>query len=182
MANDTSTDARILVVDDEPDFLDVLKDSLAPLGCKLDMAANGKLALPMILGRRPDAVLSDLRMPGMDGLTLLKTVRDQGLQVPFVFLTGFGDRDAVATALRLDAFDFLEKPFDEARLQSVMRLAVEYGALLRSLDQEVALLCEFNDVPSKVMPRIQDIQRQLLLMRKQRLAFSLVKDQTRKVV
>ena len=80
------------------------------------------------LAASPDLVISDLRMPGMDGLTLLKEIKARMLAVPVMLLTGHGDVDHAVSAIRAGAEDFLEKPYDSAHLLAVIRRALDARA------------------------------------------------------
>lgn len=121
----------LLIVDDEVEILEVLRDQLESPDLEVRTASNGQVALELAQKQSFDAILSDLSMPQMNGLELLKALRDEGNLVPFVILTAFGDKSLAIKALRLGAFDFLEKPIVEADLLEVIDRAVELGEYLR---------------------------------------------------
>src|SRR5690606_16298020 len=81
--------------------------------------------------------LTDVNMPKLSGLELLARARAAGLVTPFIFLTGYGDKEKAVKALRLGAMDFLEKPWDEDRLVAVVLDALEFGFAMRGLEAEV---------------------------------------------
>jgi two-component system response regulator FixJ len=78
-------------------------------------------------GQRFDCVVSDVRMPGMSGLDLVHHLKAQDIAVPIILITGHGDVDMAVAAIKVGAFDFIEKPFDEVRLLASIRHAVEKG-------------------------------------------------------
>jgi DNA-binding NtrC family response regulator len=127
---------RILVADDEAEVRGALAELLAGWGHAVDVAADGQEALKKATETRPDVVVSDLVMPRLDGIWLLRALRDELPEVPVVFLTGRASIDAAVEAIREGAYDFLEKPVDPARLRVTIDRALEKRATL----QEVAVL------------------------------------------
>lgn len=118
----------IYIVDDDLDHLAALSDLVEAAG--YEVRAFGSAGdLLSAMADQPGMVISDLRMPEMDGIGLLRTLREQGLAVPVVLLTGHGDVSHAVEAIRAGADDFLEKPYDSAHLLSVIR---------RTLDAEAA--------------------------------------------
>ena len=119
--------AMIHIVDDDADHLSALCDLVQTAGH--DVRAFGSArAMLAALAERPAMVISDLRMPEMDGLALLKTLRAQALSVPVVLLTGHGDLAHAVEAIRAGAEDFLEKPYDSAHLLAVIRRTLDAEA------------------------------------------------------
>jgi CheY-like chemotaxis protein len=114
---------RILVVDDDPALREILRDSLEGERYEVTEAADGNEALAGIYRQRPDLVVTDLKMPGLDGLELLRKLRGDlaTCQIPVIFLTAVEDLDAEAKALDLGADDYLSKPPERARLLSRIR-------------------------------------------------------------
>ncbi|MGW6377961.1 response regulator transcription factor [Rhodococcus sp. NPDC055112] len=127
----TRTEARVLVVDDEPTIVELLSVSLRFQGFEVETAATGPEALDRARGFRPDAVILDVMMPGMDGFGLLRRLRADGVDAPVLFLTA---RDAVedkVAGLTLGADDYVTKPFSleevVARLRVILRRAAGGG-------------------------------------------------------
>jgi DNA-binding NtrC family response regulator len=137
---------RLLIVDDEPEILSVLKDQLEEDGIQIQTASAGKQALELCERESFDAILSDLNMPQMDGLKFLKNLRDRGNQTPFVVLTGYGDKDKAVQALKLGAFDFLEKPWSSDQLEEVVGKALELGMHIRFWKNQADVQNELIDV------------------------------------
>ena len=130
-------DATLLVVDDDTELLDVLTDEVKLFVKTVHKAKNGKEALDVIQRGGIDAVLSDIRMPVMDGVALLGSLREQGIDTPFIVLTGHGDKPMVVECLRLGANDFLDKPWKHDLLENAVRRAISSGQKMRSLEDEI---------------------------------------------
>lgn len=119
------SDARILVVDDEPMLLAIFAKWLGAVGCgKVFTAPDGKAALALLERESIDLLLTDVRMPIMDGVTLVRCLGEMGRTVPsIVFVSGFGDVDRREMyALGVEAF--IAKPFDRGELLSALERAV----------------------------------------------------------
>ena len=104
-------DETILFVDDEKDICDVLSISLSDLGYKVYTAQNGKEALRIITEVSPSIVLTDIRMPEMDGIELLRWIKSQYPETEVVMVTGHGDMDLAIESLKHEATDFIETLF-----------------------------------------------------------------------
>lgn len=116
----------ILVVDDEPDTREAISDLLACEGYHVLPAAGGAEALDASTHGVPDLVISDLRMPGMDGIELLERFDFLYPQTPFLLLTAYGSCEAYRRAVGLGARDVLLKPFkNEELLRSVRHWLLE---------------------------------------------------------
>lgn len=102
---------RILVVDDHADIRRLVRDILSPLGYETEEAASGRTALRRLKERRYDAVLTDHRMPGMTGSELLDRMREEGLQVAALVMTGSVDEGLEAWLRRRPRVKLLAKPF-----------------------------------------------------------------------
>jgi len=131
MASSSSTPARVLVVDDDPQERRDLAKILTTLGYVPEMAGDGEEALEK-LGTLPvDAIVTDLMMPRMDGYTLLRTLLGRGDLTPTVVLTGLGSiREALAIVHDLHAFWFLEKPAQQAVLAPLLERAIRQKTLM----------------------------------------------------
>ncbi|WP_182358807.1 response regulator transcription factor [Tomitella gaofuii] len=120
-------EGRILVVDDEPGIRDLLSVSLKFQGFEVQTAADGAAGLDAARRMRPDAIILDVMMPGMDGVGMLRRLRADGIGSPVLFLTARGEVDDKVAALTLGADDYITKPFSLeeliARLRAVLRRA-----------------------------------------------------------
>ncbi|MFI1914342.1 response regulator transcription factor [Nocardia sp. NPDC020380] len=120
-------EARILVVDDEPMIVELLSVSLRYQGFEVAAASSGTEGLDKARTFRPDALIVDVMMPGMDGFGLLRRLRADGIDAPVLFLTARDDVDDKITGLTLGADDYVTKPFSleevVARLRVILRRA-----------------------------------------------------------
>jgi two-component system response regulator HydG len=126
------TKARILVVDDEPNARSGLEKLLRQDGYEVDVADDGAAALVIAGDRPPDLVVTDLKMPRMDGVELLKRLRAQDVDLPVIMVTAFGDVGSAVTAMRAGAEDYITKPVDFDALS----LSIERSLARRDLKVE----------------------------------------------
>ena len=124
--------ARILIVDDEPDALAFMQQLLEQKGYEVDLADGGEAALRLLAERAPALLITDLRMPHLDGITLLAKLRQEYRDLPSIVLTAAGDVSTAVRAMRAGAVDYLTKPVDVGALL----LAVERALQLRDLQTE----------------------------------------------
>lgn len=120
--------SRILVVDDERNIRRVLQALLQDEGYDVDSAQDGDEARSMLRRAqlRYDVVLTDLRMPGCDGMELLRWAQDTHPDTPIVMITAHGTVDIAVEAMRAGAFDFITKPFEEAELSAIVSKALAH--------------------------------------------------------
>src|ERR1700737_3783985 len=123
--------ARILIADDEANARDRLRTILREEGYETLEASDGEQALQLLPGFAPDIVLSDVRMPRMDGLTLLRRVRKQGSDTLFVMMTAFASVEMAVQAMRDGAENYLVKPLDVTAVLVFLDKALEKRKLLR---------------------------------------------------
>jgi two-component system response regulator GlrR len=114
----------ILVVDDEPDMLDNVARLLRRGAYRCVTATSGLQALATLAEERPDLILTDLRMPGMDGLALLRAAKRLAPATPVVIVTAFASDSAAREATEAGAAAFLAKPFSGAELLQTLRRAL----------------------------------------------------------
>ena len=123
------TEARILVVDDEASARSGLEKLLRQAGYAVDTAKDGTEALAIAAERPPEVVVTDLKMPEMDGMTLLGKLRESDRDLPVIVATAFGDVSSAVAAMRAGAADYLTKPIDFDALLVVIERARERRAL-----------------------------------------------------
>ena len=128
--------ARVLVVDDQPDTCQLLEAMLIPGGYVVRSARTGQDALAILAAEECDAVITDLRLRGMDGIELCERIHASRPDVPVVVMTGFGSLDVAVAAMRAGAYDFISKPIEPGSLELAVRRAIQHTALR----QEVARL------------------------------------------
>jgi two-component system response regulator FixJ len=116
---------HIAVIDDDEAVLDSLRLYFARQDVETSCFASSQDFLAATRsGQRFDCIVSDVRMPGMSGLDLVQHLKGAGLAAPVILITGHGDVDMAVAAIKVGAFDFIEKPFDEARLLASIRNAL----------------------------------------------------------
>jgi DNA-binding NtrC family response regulator len=121
---------QILVVDDDRSSVDVITEVLKREGHQLFVADGGQAAIQILERKRIDLVITDLQMPDMDGMSLLKHISNQHTHTQVIILTGFGTIDSAVEAMSAGAFNYLQKPIDLNVLRSTTAGALERRALL----------------------------------------------------
>lgn len=116
---------RILLVDDEQDIREVLNLSLSDLGYVVLEAQNGEEALEIFKAAQPPIVLTDIKMPGMDGIELLQRVKRENPETEVIMITGHGDMDLAIESLKHEATDFITKPINVSVLEIALQRAKE---------------------------------------------------------
>ena len=124
----------MLLVDDEAGIRKVLSISLADLGYTVHTAADAAGALAIIEDLRPAITLTDIKMPGMDGIALLKAIKARYPDTEVIMLTGHGDMDLAVESLKFQATDFITKPISDDALTIALQRAGERIALRRKLE------------------------------------------------
>ncbi|NUN47963.1 MAG: sigma-54-dependent Fis family transcriptional regulator [Candidatus Brocadiae bacterium] len=122
--------ARILIVDDEETIRRTVAQTLSAEKHECTGVGSGKEGLEALEGGGFDLVLLDLKMPGMDGRELLAAIRERGLEIPALMMSGHGTIEDAVEATRKGALDFIQKPFDRDRLLLAVRNAVSHGSLV----------------------------------------------------
>ncbi|MDA0708980.1 MAG: hybrid sensor histidine kinase/response regulator [bacterium] len=120
---------NVLLVDDEPQILQILAETLEVVGIQAHTCTHGADALEYLASHTVEVMVSDLRMPGMNGLELLQKARAIDTDLQMVILTGFGDFRSAVDALRTGAYDYLNKPINAERLIQTLRIGAEQRRL-----------------------------------------------------
>jgi len=121
---------RILVVDDDPLMLDFLKEALLRQGYKVDTAEDGEEALRKVEEEGYDLVITDVRMPGVDGMTVLESVKRDFADTEVVVITAYGTIRNAVEAMKMGAYDYLTKPFSVEEVEVVVQRALERKRLI----------------------------------------------------
>jgi two-component system, NtrC family, response regulator AtoC len=124
----------VLVADDDEAIRELLTDFLTESGYKVDQASDGRTVLKMLEKNNPDALLLDNRMPDMDGLTVLKQMRNEGLDgTPTIVMTAHGTSSIAIQSIQNGAYDYLTKPLDLDKLLVTLRRMLEHQRLTQQL-------------------------------------------------
>ncbi len=170
----TATDKTpILVVDDEPPIRRLLRTSLSTQGYQVLEAETGEQAIATIAKEKPEAVILDLGLPDLDGLDVIRRIRESGSRIPIIVLSSRGDERGKVEALDLGADDYLTKPFGMAELVARIRTALRHrvqqqgaepifkaGTLMVDLVRRVVTVAGEE---IKLSPKEYDILRLLVL-------------------
>ncbi len=153
------TEPRILVVDDEDHIRRVLSVLLSKQGYTVDQAAAGREALEAFKNNVYDAVLCDLRMPDLDGLEVLRRIKNQESEATVIIITAYASVDTALEAMKQGAYDYISKPFKEDEILHVLRKALERRAILdqnRRLKSEISEKFDFSNIigTSAAMERV----------------------------
>jgi two-component system response regulator HydG len=126
--------ARILVIDDDEAVRESIGRMLRGAGYVVQPASTGEEGLAIARRGGFDVILSDLRMPGLSGIDVLRTLREARVDAAFIVMTGFGTIDSAVEAMKLGAVDFMQKPFFRDELLMRVRAAVDLRQLARQVD------------------------------------------------
>jgi two-component system response regulator HydG len=126
--------ARILLIDDDPGVRESMERMLRTAGYTVQSAESGEQGYELARGGAFDVILSDMRMPGISGLDVLRQLRDQRVDAAFIIMTGFGTVDSAVEAMKLGAVDFVQKPFFRDELLMRVRSAADRRQLARQVD------------------------------------------------
>lgn len=117
---------RILVVDDEPIVATCLRDLLERNGgCTVETAANGQEGISSVMRQRPDLILLDITMPGIDGIEALKRIRAIDRTIPVIMVTGSANLEKLGAAVKQGAFGYIPKPFNLDYVRHFVAMALQ---------------------------------------------------------
>ena len=124
----------ILLVDDEAGIRRVMSVLLDDMGYRVLTAAEGREALDLFRQHLPPLVVTDIKMPGMDGIALLRAIKEEAPDTEVIMITGHGDMELAVESLKLDAADFITKPVSNDALEVALKRARTKIALRRRLE------------------------------------------------
>ncbi|MBM4349714.1 MAG: response regulator [Deltaproteobacteria bacterium] len=111
----------ILIVDDEKDLCTILSDSLSRDRYRVVTAFNGKMGLQLVKKEKPDLILLDIKMPGMDGIEVLRKIKRMKKEIVVIMFTAYGTLETARKAMKLGAYDYVTKPVDLFLLKSLVK-------------------------------------------------------------
>ena len=132
----TQDNARILLVDDEQEWLDILSLAFTDAHWLVHTASSAEEARTILRENSHDLVLCDMSMPGVNGIELLKQLRAEGEDTPFIIMTGVGTIRTAVEAVQFGAYNYITKPFRSDDLEALARQALEHGRMHRSLKEK----------------------------------------------
>ncbi|UZP68937.1 response regulator [Desulfovibrio mangrovi] len=136
---------RILVIDDEMPTLKMFVLILNAMGHEVLTAESGEQGLEVLRAEHPPLVLTDIKMPGMDGIEVLQKIKEENQATEVIVITGHGDMDLAIKALNLDATDFINKPVRREALQGALARAEERIQLARSKAAAISIYLREGD-------------------------------------
>lgn len=154
----------ILVVDDEQEIRDIIESFLEPLGVTILKAGDGQEALNILQNQQVQAILTDVSMPRMTGLELMAEVRLKFPEIPLVLITALSDTQTIKEGLRLGAFDFIDKPFCEEEMISIVTRAIETGVRRKNLHDLSRAVAVGEDGENARVAKIEKEKRMIGLL------------------
>ncbi len=149
------SDARVLLVDDEEEMRRSTAQALELFGLAVDTFSSAESVLELVGYSFSGVVVSDIRMPGMDGMTLLQRIREVDAEIPVILVTGHGDVQLAVKAMREGVYDFLEKPFTAQHLAAIARRALDRRSLVLENRRLRAVAGKRDDIEARLPGRTQ---------------------------
>jgi len=155
------SEQKILIAEDDDQFAHMLEFTLKRLGYEIILAADGLEAFEKVESESPDLIITDLRMPRMDGLELLRRVREKRSDIPVIVITGKAKIESAVEAMKAGAVDYIEKPIEIERVKLVIQKALELRQILSEnvhLRREAQRLYDFRSIIGHSQGMTQAIQ------------------------
>ncbi len=149
-----NADPIVFIVDDDPAMRDSMQLLVSRMGVEVRTYDSAESYLDDNQPDVPGCLLLDIRMRGMTGMELHETLIRQGVRIPTIFITGFGDVPTAVRATRRGAVDFVEKPFDQQALLQRIRQAIEQDKSDRESSRQLA---EFAQLMARLSPREREV-------------------------
>lgn len=146
---------RILLIDDEEDMRRSSAQALELFGLEVTTFSSAEPVLELVGYGFDGVVVSDIRMPGMDGMTLLQRIRDVDAEIPVILVTGHADVQLAVSAMRAGVYDFLEKPFTAQHLAGIIRRALDRRSLVMENRRLRAVAGKRDDIETRLPGRTQ---------------------------
>ncbi len=140
---------KILLIDDEESILQSLKIFLATMNYKVATASNGAEGVQYVQNEHPDLVITDLKMPELDGLEVLEQIKKIDTNIPCIIMTAYEDIDSTIRAMQLGAYDYIEKPIDTPRFKALIKRSLESKSLSERLAVAIEEDFEKYDIKNK---------------------------------
>jgi len=154
--------SKLLIIDDEEGIRKLLALSLESDGYEVSTAANGEEGIEIFKSESPAVVLTDIKMPGIDGIEVLKQVKELSPETEVIMITGHGDMDLAIEALKLEASDFLNKPIKDEALSVALRRAEERISIKQRLKAYTEDLENMVKIATEEVKRRAEFQNKLI--------------------
>jgi len=158
--------AKILIIDDDTSLRRILEYNLREEGYEVQAASSGEEGLYLIGQSRPDLVITDMKMSGMDGLMVLKSIKERSPEALVIIITAFGTIDVAVEAMKAGAYDYITKPFNRDELKLTVGKALQFGGLAeenKRLKSELSDRADFRTIvgSSKEMEKVFGVIRKV---------------------
>lgn len=160
--DDNPVSCKVLLVDDEPDIRQMISMIVEDAGYQVTTASSGLEALELLEKVRPQILVTDIRMPLMDGLTLMETVKGKNPDIEVIIVTAFGNMELAIKALQLDASDFITKPVSPSSLKIALERARSRYLSRKEIKNYAAFLKAENARNTRELTRIHTFQKKLI--------------------
>ena len=158
--------AKILIIDDDTSLRRVLEYNLQEEGYEVQSASSGEEGLYFFGQSQPDLVITDMKMSGMDGLMVLKSIKERSPEALVIIITAFGTVDVAVEAMKAGAYDYITKPFNRDELKLTVKKALQFSGLTeenKRLKSELTDKADFRTIvgASKEMEKVFDVIRKV---------------------
>jgi DNA-binding NtrC family response regulator len=158
--------AKILIIDDDTSLRRVLEYNLQEEGYEVQAASSGEEGLYLFGQSQPNLVITDMKMSGMDGLMVLKSIKERSPETLVIIITAFGTVDVAVEAMKAGAYDYITKPFNRDELKFTVRKALQFSGLTeenKRLKSELSDKADFRTIvgSSKEMEKVFDVIRKV---------------------
>ena len=138
----SSTERTVFIIDDDPDIRASMRRLLKTVGLHAELFANAQDFLQQEMPKGPSCVVLDMRLPGMSGLEVQRTIIETGMNIPIIFITAHGDIPMTVKDMKSGAVEFLTKPFRDQDLLDAIEQALQCDQRRRQQQNELAALAE----------------------------------------
>jgi two-component system, NtrC family, sensor kinase len=159
---DSDNKWKVLLVDDETDIREVLSLTLLDSGYEVITAPDGETGIELCTSHSPQIVITDIRMPGINGIQVLEEVKKINPEIEVIVVTAFGEMELAVRALQLDASDFITKPINDEALHLALKRAQERFTARRQLKDYTALIEKENAKTTQMLIRTLEFRRNLI--------------------
>jgi FixJ family two-component response regulator len=153
------TDAMVFVVDDDAPMRESLRNLIRSVGLRVELFSSAQEFLESNRPEMPSCLVLDVRLPGLSGLDLQKRTTEAGMEIPIIFITGYGDIPMTVRAMKAGAVEFLSKPFRDQDLLDAIQLALERD---RKARHQRASLEELRSRFARLTPREREVMARVV--------------------